>query len=98
VSRFRLTAPAEKDLETITAFTVSRWGEAQAIKYIAALQARFQWLAENPFLGRPREEVAAGYRSFQQGSHLIFYKIGDGQIEIIGVPHASMDIETYFGE
>jgi toxin ParE1/3/4 len=98
VNRFRLTPPAERDLESIADFTVSRWGRAQAIKYVAALQARFQWLADNPLLGRDRSEVVEGYRSFRQGSHLIFYKVTGDEIVILGVPHASMDIEGYFGE
>lgn len=98
MSRFRLTRLAEQDLETIAEFTASRWSDAQAIKYVAALQARFQWLAENPLLGRSRDDVAEGYRSFPQGSHLIFYIVVDDRIVIIGVPHASMDIEAHFDE
>jgi plasmid stabilization system protein ParE len=34
---------------------------------------RFDWLCKNPGAGRLRTEIGEGYRSYRQGSHLIFY-------------------------
>ncbi|MGD9814261.1 MAG: type II toxin-antitoxin system RelE/ParE family toxin [Hyphomonadaceae bacterium] len=71
--RFRVTARAQADLDDIADYSLRTWGRAQAARYLQALEARFQWLADNPQLGRARDEVAQGYRSFRQGSHIVFY-------------------------
>ena len=64
----------------------------QMADYLLALNNRFNWLAENPLAGHDRRDIHPGYRSFPQGSHLIFYMIGDESIDVIGIPHKSMDI------
>ena len=55
--------------------------------------SRFEWQAENPLTGRERNDVHPGYRSFPEGSHIIFYVISDECVDIIGIPHKSMDVE-----
>lgn len=93
---YRLTPRALADLDAIASYTLERWGEAQAEAYLRALSNRFEWLAENPQLGKPRDDVARGYRCYPQGRHLIFYICDDAAIDIIGLPHRSMDIDTFF--
>lgn len=67
------------------------WGSDQLGPYLRALNARFEWLAEQPLAGRERDDVHPGYRSFPEGSHVIFYLVVDDGIDIIGIPHKSMD-------
>lgn len=98
MKRFRLTPRALKDLDEIADYSLAQWGEKQTERYLVALEDRFRWLADNPLLGRARDDIAEGYRSFQQGSHLVFYLISGDEIQIIGVPHASMDVDAYFDE
>ncbi len=43
-----------------------------------------------------RDEAHPGYRSFRQGAHIVFYLIAEDAIDVIGVPHAAMDVEAYF--
>ena len=43
-----------------------------------------------------RDDVGQGYRSYRQGSHLIFYIVENGVLAIIGIPHGSMDVDAYF--
>ena len=93
---YRLTPRALADLDAIASYTLERWGEAQVEAYLRALSNRFEWLAENPQLGKPRDDVAKGYRCYLQGRHLIFYIFDDSSVDIIGLPHRSMDIETFF--
>ena len=66
--------------------------------YINALFSRFQWLADNPDLGRQRTELAPDLRSYREGSHIVFYKPLSGQINIIAVLHQSRDIPAYFDD
>lgn len=96
MSRYRLTPRALRDLDHITDYTLATWGERQAEKYLAELDQRFRWLAQNPKAGRPRDEGGEGYRSFPHSAHVIFYLIDGEGVAIIGVPHGAMDIEAYF--
>lgn len=91
--RFRITPRALADLHDIGRYTAENWGKTQRDTYLAEIDARFAWLAQNPRAGKQRDDVAAGYYSFPQGSHVIFYLIGE---DAIGIPHKQMDILNYF--
>lgn len=90
-----LTPRALADLDDIAEYTLERWGRAQAEKYLSALTKRMEWLAASPNLGANRDEIAQGYRCFPEGNHLVFYIIKHDMIQIIGVPHKSMDIDVH---
>lgn len=94
---YRLTPRALADLDAIAVYSLGRLRRARTEKYLDALTDRIAWLAASPELGRARDEVAPGYRSFPEGQHLIFYMVFEGHISIIGVPHASMDLSTHLG-
>jgi len=85
-------------MSDIAVFTVERWSDRKARQYLDALRARFEWLADNPLLGRPREDLHPDLRSWRQDAHMIFYRIAGDAIEIIGLPHASADFEAYFDQ
>jgi len=93
---YRLTPRALEDLDAIADYTQEKWGSGQMAAYLTELHNRFQWLADNPNLGRDRGNVQSGYRSFKQGMHLVFYTVRGNEIQIIGVPHVSMDIDAYY--
>lgn len=96
MSGYRLTPRALRDIDQIADYTLIQWGEGQARNYLEALAKRFEWLGENPSAGRIRDEISQGYRSYREGSHLIFYIVEQHVVAIIGVPHGSMDIEAFF--
>ena len=91
-ANFRITPRAAADLEAIAEYTIETWGLDQLENYLRSLNGRFEWLADNPNAGRERNDVHTGYRSFPEGSHVIFYIVSDDDIDIIGIPHKSMDI------
>ncbi|MBY8824287.1 type II toxin-antitoxin system RelE/ParE family toxin [Sphingomonas colocasiae] len=93
---FRVTPRAFEDLKNIGRYTLREWGRQQRDAYLRGLDARFEWLARQPMLGRSRDEVAPGYRSYPHEAHVIFYLLRDGGIDIIGVPHSAMDIPRHF--
>lgn len=47
-------------------------------------------------LGRARDDLSPGCRSFPQGRHAIFYEVTELGIVIIGILHQSMDVQTHF--
>ncbi|PCI85563.1 MAG: plasmid stabilization protein [Hyphomicrobiales bacterium] len=93
---FKLTPVAKEDLRSIWIYSFQNWGEAQADKYVTEIYNRFEWLADNPQIGKQRDDVEQGYFCFMQGSHLIFYICEGADIHIIGVLHKSMDVLNYF--
>ena len=86
---------AREDLEQIWVYTRQEWGADQADDYVRALLSRMEWLGKNPHSGKCRQDIKAGYFCYPEGRHLIFYVIGEHQIEIIGVPHQSMDVVSH---
>lgn len=95
MASYRLTPRALSDLDAIADYSLEHWGPKQTQASLEKIADRFQWLADNPNLGRNRDDVAEGYRGFPEGKHVIFYIIVPEAIAIIGVPHAAMDITTY---
>ncbi|MCU0882162.1 MAG: type II toxin-antitoxin system RelE/ParE family toxin, partial [Hyphomonadaceae bacterium] len=83
---------AARDLRLIGQYTARELGRHQRSLYLRQLEQRFEWLAANPRLGKLRNEVAEGCRSFQQGQHLVVYRQTAGKIEILAVIHVSQDI------
>jgi toxin ParE1/3/4 len=57
---------------------------------------RFSWLAENPQLGKQRDDIKPGYYGFLEGRHIIFYTLTKNGIDIIGIPHQRMAIMSHF--
>ena len=92
---YKLTPAAKNDLKEIWRYTVDKWGERKAEKYIYQFEKKFKDLLKTPNLGRPRPDIQKGYRSLLEGKHIIFYRVVGPIVEIIGIPHASMDVETH---
>lgn len=94
----RITPRARDDLKNIGRYTERAWGKAQRNHYLKSMETRFQWLAENPLLGKHRTDICEGYYSFPEGQHVVFYLISSHSIDIIGIPHKEMDTISYFLE
>jgi len=94
---YALRELAVADLEAIWVYTAEQWGVEQAERYLKSLFACFEDLAENPQLGRQRDEVRAGYRSFPQGRHVVFCMVLPAGVEVIGIVHQSTDVDKHLG-
>ena len=95
-NNYFLTRNAKTDLQEIWNYTFEVWGEPQADEYIFEFFSRFEWLSKQPKIGKHRPEINAGYYSFPQAEHVIFYEIINDGIAVIGIPHQSMDIDNFF--
>lgn len=96
MTNYYFTEQAEKDLESITDFTVQRWGTAQALNYLDELHEIAQLLADNPLLGAERDELCQGLHSFPYQSHMLFYVLQKEGIVIVRVLHTSVDVVRHF--
>ncbi|MEQ1621414.1 MAG: type II toxin-antitoxin system RelE/ParE family toxin [Methylococcales bacterium] len=97
-SSYTLRQLAQIDLEEIWLYSLEEWGITQADHYIRTLLIRFSWLAENPAIGKSRDDIKPGYYCFPEGSHLIFYTLTDYGIDVIGIPHQRMDVIGHLEE
>lgn len=93
---YRLSEAAQADLQDIRRYTLDRWGAQQARHYLVELALRFEQLAATLELGRTREDLQAGIRSFNARHHTIFYRKSADGIDIVRVLHPSMDIRSHF--
>ena len=92
---FRFLPFARRDLNEIWEYIAQENLDA-AERLVERIEELCELIATRPQLGRRREELAPGLRSFPAGSYFIFYQpIADG-IEVVRVLHASRDIDSLF--
>ena len=90
---FSLTHAAKNDLRGIARFTEERWGRAQRRHYLKGLNEAFRMLADSPKLGNACDYIEPGLRKYPFQSHVIFYDLlSDEEIQVVRVPHKSMDV------
>lgn len=44
-------------------------------------------------MGRARDEISPGLRSFPAGSHVIYYRVSDTELIVTRIVHGSRDVE-----
>ncbi|MFB2837971.1 type II toxin-antitoxin system RelE/ParE family toxin [Floridanema evergladense] len=95
MNRYRLSRQAERDLEDIWVY-LTQQDELLADKQIAQILDRFPMLSQFPNMGKQRDDLMAGLRSFPVKPYIIFYnKIAAG-IEIVRILHQARDIDSQF--
>ena len=86
---------AKADLSDIWQF-IAEDSDDQADAFIDLIDQKFQLLAQQSGLGRRREELAEGLRSFPVGRYVIFYLPIPGGVQIVRLLHGARDIEAAF--
>ena len=87
-----LSRKAEEDVISIYVHGLENFGELQAAKYHARLEACFEFLASNPLAAPERREISPPVRIHPFGVHIVIYQIIDtGGIFIIRVRHERED-------
>ena len=94
VRSFKLSPLAEADLEEIWLYTFKTWSLEQADAYHADIVAAFKGLAAGAKVGRPID-VRDGYYKYAVGSHLVFYRQSDFNLDIIRILHQRMDTSAH---
>jgi len=86
---------AEIDLLEIWFFIAEDSSDA-ADRFLDLLASKCEALADSPKMGRLREDLAPGLRSFPVKRYMIYYRIMDEDVEIIRVLSAYRDAEAIF--
>ena len=90
LERRRLPA-AERDLDDIW-LTIARDNPAAADRVIDDIEVAERRLAEYPELGRARDELLPGVRSWVAGAYLLFYRVETSALVVIRVLHGARDL------
>jgi len=94
----RLAPQARADLSNIWTYIVRESGNvAAADGVVDAIAERFFLLSRYPRIGRPRDDLRPGLRSFAVGQYVIVYTVEDEDVEILHVFHGRQDIEGQLG-
>jgi toxin ParE1/3/4 len=93
--QIRLADSAKLDLLDIWLYLSNNEVEF-ADRVIDQITATYERLADFPEMGRSRDELFPGYRSFPIGEYLIFYRPIQNGIEVIRVVHGSRNLPELF--
>jgi toxin ParE1/3/4 len=95
MSRTVLTPRAKADLDENWDYTEENWGSEQAERYIRLIGAAIQTVAASPKLAKACHHIREGYRKYPAGSHIIFFRVVDGGIDVVRILHRRMDFERH---
>ncbi|NIF54857.1 type II toxin-antitoxin system RelE/ParE family toxin [Burkholderia sp. Ax-1724] len=93
-----LSPAAERDLDDIWDYTVARWGEAQAERYILSIESTVVGLADGTQPSLSAEDIRRGYRKALVGMHVVFFRESATLIDVIRILHQQMDIPGRLGD
>jgi len=82
---------AEADLISIWLYSFENWGEAQADRYLDAIETALKKIAKSPDQGESRDWLRQGYWSIRVEHHIAFYTFTDKEVRIRRVLHEVMD-------
>lgn len=93
-----LAPGALADLQGIFAYVARRGGIERAQGYDKRLRAACLSLAEFPYRGTPRDDLAPGLRSIAfERRATIFYQMAEVQVRIVRVLHGGREAAGAFG-
>lgn len=91
MARVVLSRAAALDLSEIAAY-IAAHNPSAAARLMARLRETSRSLARAPGVGRPRDDLVRGLRSFAVRPYIIFYRQLAGGIEVVRVLHGHRDI------
>lgn len=89
--QLELSYKAQRGLRMIQLSGLRLWGRDQARSYQTRLLEVLDLIRREPFIGRQRDEVGRGLRSFPAEHHIVFYVVTDSVVIIRTILHARMD-------
>jgi toxin ParE1/3/4 len=79
-------------------YSSQQWGTAQQDAALQAFDRAFVSLREHPHIGRMRDDIAPGLRSFGVLEHTLYYRVTSGDtVTILRILHRTMDATQHVG-
>lgn len=92
----QISAEAEADLDAIWDY-IALDSPIDADRFLERLVATLTTtLSTLPLAGRARDEFEEGLRSFPVESYIAFYRVHDGQVQIVRIIHGARDLGAVF--
>jgi toxin ParE1/3/4 len=88
-----LAPNARADFSDLLLYTRRQWGQRQRATYKAVIDRALRELTEFPNLGRARDEISPGLRSFPAGRHVIYYRVTGTELIVTRIVHGSRDFD-----
>jgi toxin ParE1/3/4 len=95
VGRLVVRPQAVTDLDDIFDY-IAEHSLDRAIAFVRKLYGQMEKLATSPGIGRRRDALLSGLRSFPCGNYLIFYMPADDGADGVRVLNGARDIEALF--
>jgi len=95
MSQCQFTPEAGQDLDDIHDY-IAQSNPAAADRVIDAIEQACRRLASSPGIGRRREDLGPGLRSFPVRRYVIIFRETNGGVEIVRVFHGARDIPSHF--
>ncbi len=99
MASLRVSPEAETDLDDIWVYVAK---ESQSLEradqFLDRFAAFFARLAENPYLGRRRDDLRPGYRSFPVSDYVVIYRVADEEVLLLRIIRGSRDISDLIKE
>lgn len=95
--KYIISEEAKKDLLAIALYGDQTYGTAKSTLYCEELEAHFQQLAQSPKMYMAVEHIRAGYSRSVCGSHSIYYRIKNNDVEIMRIM-GKQSIDGAFGD
>jgi toxin ParE1/3/4 len=95
VSRYIISQPAIRDLESISAYFADVNVEAGE-KFLQGFSKRCQQLVNFPNIGRSYDDLQFDLRGLALEGYIILYRVADDEIEIVRVVNGRQDLRSIF--
>ena len=89
--------PAKAEIDAIWDYTFETWGGDQADHYNRLIEEACLALCHGTQSGLSADHVLAGYRMLHVGSHTIYFRQTEKEIEVIRILHQNMDVGIQLG-
>ena len=66
----------------------------QADRLVEVIYKRCQMIADHPKIGRERDSLHRGLRSFPVGNYVVFYEIRRDEVVIVRILHGAQDTDS----
>jgi toxin ParE1/3/4 len=93
--RLLFSPRAQIDLDEIWTYTAARWDAEQAEGYLRQIQQVAIAITQSPEIGRRCDDIRPGYLKRPVGSHVIFYRVGAGVVDVVRILHQRMDFNRH---
>ncbi len=94
---FKISEQARRDLVLIWRYIADE-NERAADKVLSVLYEHFALAGKSRFIGRRREDLLPGYRSFSAGRYVVLYRVLGNDVEITRVIHGRRDLKAALEE